>query len=89
MSVVIDEAVTEALETDNLALQNMSGSKYVQARLPHSCTCPCYSQHQLPRGLAPLHRIDHARPSCQGGISLKGPCFAWAFDNQRISCPAL
>ena len=31
MSVVIDEAVTEALETDNLALQNMSSSKYVQA----------------------------------------------------------
>ena len=33
-SVVIDEAVTEALETDNLALQNMSGSKYVQACSP-------------------------------------------------------
>lgn len=27
--VVIDETVNEALETDNLALQNMSGSKYV------------------------------------------------------------
>lgn len=31
-SVVIDVAVTEALETDNLALQNMSGSVFVQAR---------------------------------------------------------
>ena len=32
--VVIDELVNEALETDNLALQNMSGSKYVAVRLP-------------------------------------------------------
>lgn len=39
--MVIDEAVTEALETDNLALQNMSGSKYVQAR----ALCCCRSQN--------------------------------------------
>ena len=31
--VVIDEQVNEALETDNLALQNMSGSKYVAVSL--------------------------------------------------------
>lgn len=30
MQLVADDAVTEALESDNLALQNMSGSKYVQ-----------------------------------------------------------
>ena len=30
--MVIEEAVNEALETDNLALQNMSGSKYVAVR---------------------------------------------------------
>ena len=46
MSVVIDEAVTEALETDNLALQNMSSSKYVQA-------CPCLLPHELAGHLAP------------------------------------
>ena len=31
--MVIEEAVNEALETDNLALQNMSGSKYVAVRV--------------------------------------------------------
>ena len=30
MQLVPADSVTEALETDNLALQNMSGSKYVQ-----------------------------------------------------------
>lgn len=30
MQLVPDDAVTEALESDNLALQNMNGSKYVQ-----------------------------------------------------------
>ena len=30
MQLVPDDAVTEALESDNLQLQNMSGSKYVQ-----------------------------------------------------------
>lgn len=30
--IVIEEQVNEALETDNLALQNMSGSKYVAVR---------------------------------------------------------
>lgn len=33
MQLVADDAVTEALESDNLALQNMSGSKYVQVIL--------------------------------------------------------
>lgn len=30
MQLVSDDVVTEALEGDHLALQNMSGSKYVQ-----------------------------------------------------------
>lgn len=30
MQLVSDDALTEALESDHLALQNMSGSKYVQ-----------------------------------------------------------
>ena len=33
MQLVADDAVTEALESDNLALQNMSGSKYVQVKI--------------------------------------------------------
>ena len=31
VQMVIDEAISEALEADNLALQNMASSKYVQA----------------------------------------------------------
>ena len=30
MQLVSDDVVNEALESDHLALQNMSGSKYVQ-----------------------------------------------------------
>ncbi|KAF5834390.1 hypothetical protein DUNSADRAFT_8976 [Dunaliella salina] len=30
MSLIMDDVITEALETDNLQLQNMSGQKYVQ-----------------------------------------------------------
>lgn len=48
MQLVADDAVTEALESDNLALQNMSGSKYVQVGfktlsakdMPHFFLCP-------------------------------------------------
>jgi hypothetical protein len=32
VQMTVDEAATEALEADNLALQTMSGGKYVQAR---------------------------------------------------------
>lgn len=32
MQLVSDDVVNEALESDHLALQNMSGSKYVQVR---------------------------------------------------------
>ncbi len=31
VQMTVDEAATEALEADNLALQTMSGGKYVQA----------------------------------------------------------
>ncbi len=31
MSLAVDDMVTEALESDNLQLQNLSGQKYVQA----------------------------------------------------------
>ena len=37
MQMTVDDAATEALETDNLALQTMSGGKYVQAS-PHMCS---------------------------------------------------
>lgn len=37
MQLVSDDAVTEALESDNLALQNMSGSKYVQVNITQRC----------------------------------------------------
>jgi hypothetical protein len=30
MALFVDDAITEALENDNLQLQNMSGQKYVQ-----------------------------------------------------------
>lgn len=30
LELVVDETITETLETDNLVLQNMSSSKYVQ-----------------------------------------------------------
>ena len=30
MQLVVDEAVTEGLESDNLTLQNLSANKYVQ-----------------------------------------------------------
>ena len=33
MQLVSDDVVNEALESDHLALQNMSGSKYVQVLL--------------------------------------------------------
>ena len=36
MQMTVDDAATEALETDNLALQTMSGGKYVQVTL---CMC--------------------------------------------------
>ena len=32
MQLVSDDVVNEALESDHLALQNMSGSKYVQVQ---------------------------------------------------------
>ena len=32
--MTVEETATEALETDNLALQTMSGGKYVQVRSP-------------------------------------------------------
>lgn len=31
----VEDAIIEALESDNLTLQNMSGGKYVQVRLYH------------------------------------------------------
>jgi hypothetical protein len=31
----VDDTIIEALETDNLALQNMSGGKYVQVGARH------------------------------------------------------
>ena len=34
LQFTVDDAATEALETDNLALQTMSTGKYVQARCP-------------------------------------------------------
>lgn len=34
LQLVVDDVITESLEADNLVLQNMSSSKYVQARLP-------------------------------------------------------
>ena len=36
MQMTVDDAATEALETDNLALQTMSGGKYVQVS---ACMC--------------------------------------------------
>ena len=30
VQMTVEDVITEALETDNLALQNMSGGKYVQ-----------------------------------------------------------
>ena len=38
LQVTVEEAATEALETDNLALQTMSGGKYVQVGSP-KCRC--------------------------------------------------
>ena len=48
LQIVVDDATTEALEADNLILQNMSSSKYVQVifythsrcyNLQHSNSC--------------------------------------------------
>lgn len=39
MQLVSDDLVNEALESDHLALQNMSGSKYVQVRAISDCPC--------------------------------------------------
>ena len=36
-----DDAITEALEADNLTLQNMSGGKYVQVRRSTPCRAWC------------------------------------------------
>lgn len=40
MQLLVEETVTETLESDNLILQNLSASKHVQARqhlLPKHC----------------------------------------------------
>ncbi len=46
MQMVVDEAITEALEADNLVLQNMASSKYVHVPfallLPHISTVQGY-----------------------------------------------
>ncbi len=41
MQLVSDDVVNEALESDHLALQNMSGSKYVQVLL----SCMLHTAH--------------------------------------------
>lgn len=41
LQLVPDDSVTEALETDNLSLQNMSGSKYVQVMIAFALHCCC------------------------------------------------
>ena len=36
VQMTVEDSITEALETDNLALQTMSGGKYVQVRMPQT-----------------------------------------------------
>ena len=54
MLLVVDDLITEGLESDNLTLQNLSANKFVQARgslLPYKT--PCKLPHCL-HGLQPL-----------------------------------
>jgi len=41
VQMTIEDSITEALETDNLALQTMSGGKYVQVSMRQQPVCSC------------------------------------------------
>ena len=41
VQMTVEDSITEALETDNLALQTMSGGKYVQVSMRQQPVCSC------------------------------------------------